>query len=162
MDKLKQDAIKKGLCKEYNDNWQGETIADLCNMYKKGIHFCIEKNYPNLDYITKHYRGKTEEYGVYINEIFSTYVSQDIYIINGGSIGKIRNNEFNVTKIYLRHTSVLTLNCIDYSITYVDMYDNSEISLNISDKARVIINQYGGVINGDISKARIKYHTICQ
>jgi hypothetical protein len=38
------------------------------------------------------------------------------------------------------------------------MYDDTSLDLTISDKAKVTINKYGGIITGDTDKAKIKLH----
>lgn len=157
---LYQSALKLGLCDKYKDNWKGESVESLCEMYKNGIEFCIDNNYPDVDYLTKHFRGKTEQFGIYINEMFGLHAEQDVYILNGESMGKVVNSGFGVTKIYVRHNSVLNLTARDNSITYIDMYDNTELNLFIQDKAKVVVNKYGGFIHGDIEKARVKLHTV--
>lgn len=156
---LYNQAVELGLCEDWQKKWDGDNIGSLCNMFKEGIHFCIEKNYPDIDFMVRKFRGKTEQYGVYISEMFSIYAEHLVYVMNGDCMGKIVNNGFTVTKIYVRHNSVLNISARDNSITYIDMHNDTELNLSISDKAKVIVNKYGGVIKGDIDKARVKLHT---
>ena len=155
---LYKQAVELGLCSEWQNDWSGESIESLCIMYKRGIHFCIEKDYPSVEFMVAKFRGKTEKYGLYISERFSIRAEQDVYIVNGDCTGKIENNGFGVTKVYVRHNSVLNLTASGNSMTYIDMYDNTELDLTILDKAKVTVNKYGGIIHGDTEKAKIKLH----
>jgi hypothetical protein len=157
--KLYNQAVNLGLCEDWKRDWSGDNIESLCKMFKDGIHFCIEKNYPDIDFMVQKFRGKTERFGVYISEMFSFDADQLIYVLNGNCKGKVINSEYFVTKIYVRHNSDVTLIAKGNSITYVDMYDNSKLNISIHGSAKVVVNKYGGFIQGDIDKARIKLHT---
>lgn len=155
---LYDQAIKLGLCDKWQGDWKGKSVESLCTMYKRGIQFCIDNDYPSVEFMVAKFRGKTEKYGLYISERFSIRAEQDVYIINGNCTGKIENNGFGVTKVYVRHNSVLKLTASGNSMTYIDMYDNTELNLTILDEAKVTINKYGGIIHGDTDKAKIKLH----
>jgi hypothetical protein len=155
---LYDQAIKLGLCSKWQGDWNGESVESLCSMYKRGIQFCIENDYPSVEFMVDKFRGKTEKHGLYISERFSIKAEQDVYILNGNCNGKVENNGWGVTKIYVRHNSVLNLVVRGNSMTYIDMYDNTSLDLTILDKAQVTINKYGGIIHGDTDKAKIKLH----
>lgn len=153
---LKKTAIKNGLCQDWQNNWDGSNIEALIDMYKRGIDFCIENDYPNIEYMTDKFRGKTEEFGVYINEIFTTNLSHDIYVVNGDSKGNMINNEYGCSKIYIRHNSEINVVCQGNSITFIDMFDNAKLNISMKDNARCIVYRNGCEITGDIDKAKIK------
>lgn len=155
---LYSQAMKLGICDKWQGIWDGSSVESLCSMYKRGIRFCIENDYPDVEFMVTKLRGKTEKHGVFISERFSIQSEQDMYIINGNCNGKIENKGFGVTKICLRHNSVLNLVAKDNSITYIDAHDNTEMNLTILGKAKVVINKYGGIIHGDTDMARIKLH----
>ena len=56
-DDLKREAISKGLCKQWTDDWHDETLDTLCEKYVDGIDFCISNDYPSTLYMKKNFDG---------------------------------------------------------------------------------------------------------
>lgn len=54
--KLREDARRLGLCDEWYGNWKDETNQEkLCEMYKKGLDFCIKHRWPSKQFILQHF-----------------------------------------------------------------------------------------------------------
>lgn len=52
-EQLKSEAVSLGLCEKWQNDWvSSKTIAQLIEMYKRGIDFCIEREWPSCDWIT--------------------------------------------------------------------------------------------------------------
>ena len=56
-DELKEKAISLGLCTPWQKRWQNEDKHSLCQMYIKGLDFCIDHDYPSCTYMKKHFDG---------------------------------------------------------------------------------------------------------
>lgn len=62
MDKLNTDlrdhAVSYGLCQQWQNDWQdNKNQQELIDMYIRGIDFCIEHDYPTVDYIKNNFTG---------------------------------------------------------------------------------------------------------
>ena len=67
---LKDLGASKGLCQEWQDKLQGEvTVEFLAVLFKYGIQFCVNNDYPTLDYLRENFKGDTSQYNIYIDEI---------------------------------------------------------------------------------------------
>lgn len=66
---LKEDGKAKGLCRMWQMKLRtGLDYEQLIQLYIKGIDFCISENYPTLDFIREHFKGKCEVYGVFVDD----------------------------------------------------------------------------------------------
>ena len=102
---LARQAKKKGICKPwYNElkSLNGDNINAMAQMYLKGIDFCLANDYPDNGFIRTHFKGKMEQYGVFLDD--------DIKIENkpkcvclGATCGRIEITGFNVCEIYAKH-----------------------------------------------------------
>ncbi len=69
IDKLKSDGIAKGLCLQWQRKLHaGLSVEELAKLYIKGIDFCISEDYPTLDFLREHFKGKCEPFGVYVDD----------------------------------------------------------------------------------------------
>ena len=68
---LARQAKKKGICKPwYNElkSLNGDNINAMAQMYLKGIDFCLAHDYPDNDFIRAHFKGRMEQYGVFLDD----------------------------------------------------------------------------------------------
>ena len=84
-EELKQMAIVHGLCAQWQREWGNPDLAGLCDKYIRGLDFCIKHDFPSIEYMEKHFRGKVEDYGIYINDDMVS-VNQKNVVIIGSSI----------------------------------------------------------------------------
>lgn len=148
-EELKQQAIECGLCKQWQAEWGTPTTKDLCDKFIRGIDFCIKHNYPSIDYMDKHFKGKVEQYGIYINEEAISQGQSDI-IANGNS--KIDVYAPAVCDIYVRHNSHIRLRVPRNGFVYVSMFDNCTLEVvEKGENAEICVSLYGGeIINGKL------------
>ena len=73
---LKEDGKAKGLCRMWQMKLKtGLDYEQLIQLYIRGIDFCISENYPTLDFIREHFKGKCEVYGVFVDDEVTSYTS---------------------------------------------------------------------------------------
>ena len=159
---LKQDGIDKGLCRL----WQGKLRAglsteELAKLYIKGIDFCISEDYPTLDFLREHFKGKCEPFGVYVDDELPPTTNKPDIVLNGACKAMLEYDGFSVSRLYVRHDSEVAVIVSENAIVSIDLFDNAKIHISvIGNVARVNINAYGNNTTveyiGESTLARIK------
>lgn len=144
INQLKEDGIQKGLCRQWRMKLlPGLSVEDLATLYIKGIDFCISEDYPTLDFLRKHYKGKCEAYGVFVDDMVREHNMDDV-VLNGDCKAILEYDGFQVARIYARHNSEGAVNVSEYAIVTVDAFDNSNLVVaTAGNNAQVIVNIYG-------------------
>lgn len=144
---LARQAKKNGICKE----WHKEllTLADkdaLCEMYLRGIDFCLSNDYPNNGFIQSHFKGVMEKHGIFLDDKVSVENTPKCVCL-GACSGQITIDGFNVCEVFGKHDSTLTISARGNAFVMVDVFDNSTIIVQAYDRAKVCVNRYGGTIH---------------
>lgn len=143
-EELKQQAISLGLCKQWQEEWGNPNIAELCHKYIRGLDFCIKHDYPKLEYLEKHFKGKTEQYGIYISDNAIADNQQNV-IANGASKILVRTNM--VSDVTARHTSEIHIEALDRAFVYVSMHDDCKLIIDRKDpRAKICVSYWSGTI----------------
>lgn len=140
MTDLKQKAIALGLCKPFQETWND----DLVGMYKQGITWCIERQYPTLADMLP-YDDIMLENDVYNSKDVNLLLTGDTYILNECT-GQAEINDYNVSRVYVGLNSILKIKAKDKSHLMIDCYDNSIIQLEVSGSSKVVVWQYGNSV----------------
>ena len=70
---LRGHAVSYGLCTQWQGDWQNnKSQQELIGMYIRGIDFCIEHDYPTVEYI----KGNFDRSLLHQNHIFLPTVSR--------------------------------------------------------------------------------------
>ncbi len=136
---LLKKAVELNLCQPWQDAWQDEFPA-LMDMYKRGIDFCIENDYPSLDILRKHFKGKTEAYNIFIDADGEVNIHSGTVVVTGDSKLKINVADYGVMSLYVRHASEVNVCSGDHSVISVESYDQS--ALNVKNAYRINVYQY--------------------
>lgn len=139
METFKTKALSIGLCEPYSNEWLFDT--SLVERYVKGISWCMPRMYPSLKDM-EDYDKELLENDVYNSKVVDLILTGDTYILNN-SHGIVEIVDWNVSRIYVGLDSVVKIKAGGNSILYVDSYDNSNIQIEASDLARVVVHQYG-------------------
>lgn len=141
---LKKRAIALGLCSQWTREWTTSDYDELCEMYKDGIDFCIEHNYPTTEYMKKHFGGVMEKHGIYVDDnVCVDNINHLVYILNGKTNADFKLKDFDVCEVYVRHNSTLNIECLGQSKVYVNVYDNAKV--NVKQKgamSRCVVSRY--------------------
>jgi len=144
---LLKEAIKYNLCQPWQDNWKGD-LDSLMSMYKRGIDFCVEHDYPSLDIIRRYLKGKTEDYNVFIDAESEVSVYSDTVIVLGDSKIKLWVADYGVVSLYLLHSAEVTVICGPHSSISVETYNDSK--LKVRQTSKVSVFRYDdSVVEGD-------------
>lgn len=162
VEQLKQDGIEKGLCRLWQRKLTGKmSIAELSDLYIRGIDFCISEDYPTLDFMRANFKGKCEPYGICIDDEVTGVNNLKDVVLNGDSKAMLEYDGFAVSRVYARHNTQASVNVSENALVTVDAFDNSRLVVAVSgDSARVIVNLYGNakvkVFGNGISVNHIK------
>lgn len=140
MTDFKNKAIALGLCKPFQEYWND----DLVGMYKEGITWCIERQYPTLADMLP-YDEMLFENDVYNSKSVDLILTGDTYILNECT-GNLEIKDYNVSRVYVGLNSLLRIKANGNSHLIIDCYDNSIIQLDVSGKAKVTVWQHGNSV----------------
>lgn len=124
-------------------------LADILFYYMKP---CIQKKFPSLE-VMRDYKDSGFPFGVFV-EKSGIYEALKNNVLFDSNI-TLKIGKYNVSRIWLRGSSTLTLEAKDNSIVFIDCFDNSKIEIVSKDKSSVNVNLYGdsqcGKIEGFVS-----------
>lgn len=142
---LKNRAVSLGLCAMWTKEWTEKDKDELCEMYKRGIDFCIEHDYPKNEYMKFHFNGVMQKHGIYVDDEIHTR-SEKTCIFNGNCKGEVSYDKFDVGTIYVRHNSSITIIAEGNSKIFVEVYDKAKVVIIQKDEAKVFVYKKGGEI----------------
>ena len=117
-----------GMCDKFYDRWvDGIDIDTMLDMYLRGLDFCVEKDFPPLDFIRRNFDiGDLHRHHIYIDEEVHLEGESGDYIFLGGCTGAVHFPDFSITSVYLRHTSDLKIRGDGFSRVFVTLYEDAE------------------------------------
>ena len=141
---LAKQAKRNGICEDWYLALKNEKDIDsLLDMYIKGIDFCLSNDYPSNDFISKNFKGKMETHGIHLDEVLDI-VNERKIIALGKTLGTVDINGFEVSEIFLKNNSEITILASGNSFVMVDIFDDAKVIVFASGDAKVCINRYGG------------------
>lgn len=139
---LKQQAVDLGLCHPWTEAWGDCDQQELIDKYKKGIDFCIDKQYPSNEFIKANFdRDLLNANLIFVDEYLDfDMMPSGIYILNGECSGSIRFAPWTAATIYVRHKSNVTIIADDFAKVFVRVYDEADAEVVELDEA--VIKMY--------------------
>lgn len=136
---LKQQAVDLGLCRPWTEAWGDCDQQELIDKYKKGIDFCIDKQYPSNEFIKANFdRALLNANLIFVDEHISLDdAPSGIYVINGECTGSIRFAPWTAATVYVRHKSNVTIIADDFAKVFVRLYDGAEVEAEAEESAVV-------------------------
>lgn len=125
---LREIGRMQGMCDDFYKNWTYD-IGELLDMYKRGQDFCIEHDYPPIDFIRDNFdKNLLREHGIYVDDELDLEITRSgIYIFLGNCKGRVHFKEWCAADVYLRHCCDLEIDSSDMAKVYISLYDNSNI-----------------------------------
>lgn len=126
-----------------------ESIVDVHNAVSvqrlAGILFyymkqCVQKDFPSLE-LMRDYKETGYPFGVFV-ERSGEYEALKSNVLFDSNI-TLKIGKYNVSRIWLRGSSTLTLEAKDNSIVFVDCFDDSKIDIISKDRSSVKVSLYG-------------------
>lgn len=144
-------AKKKGICKEWHDRLASLKDKDaMIDMYVRGIDFCLSNNYPGNDFIREHFKGAMEAHGVHLDDVVDVCNMKDCVLL-GRCSGRVAVDGYNVSTVYLKDDTAVSLEATGNAFVIVDMFDRARLDVMASGNAKVCINRYGGQIGKSVA-----------
>ena len=136
---LKETAVGYGLCKHWQGMWSHYFYSDeLIDMFIKGQDFCIEHDYPSLDFIRRNFSATDlQSNGVYVDAEIDSVLPSGTYVVMGESHGTMRFGRWTAAVVYLRHYSEIRLVADEMSKVQIRLYDNATVETEAAETARV-------------------------
>ena len=136
---LKQQAVDLGLCRPWTEAWGDCDRQELIDKYKKGIDFCIDKQFPSNEFIKANFdRALLNANLIFVDEhIRLDDAPSGIYILNGECSGSIRFAPWTAATVYVRHTSNVRIIAGDFAKVFVRLYDEAEVETEAEESAVV-------------------------
>lgn len=139
-------ARKNGICQEWHDKLLSLNDKDaMCEMYLRGIDFCISNNYPGNDFIRSHFKGVMEKHGVFLDDALKVE-NKPKCVCLGACSGDVLVDGFNVCEVFAKHDSEIAIVASGNAFVMVDVFDNSIVTIHAHDRAKVCVNRYGGTV----------------
>lgn len=146
--KLARDAKNKGICEEWHEKLRStKDIKLLADMYFKGIDFCLSNEFPSNEFIKNNFKGKIEQYGIFLDEKNISLENKRKFVALGSCTGIVKYNGFSVSELFVKHDSVIEILSSGNSFVVIDVFDSAKINVESSGTSRVCINRYGGIVN---------------
>lgn len=139
---LKQQAVDLGLCRPWTEAWGDCDRQELIDKYKKGIDFCIDKQYPSNEFIKANFDHDLLNANlIFVDEYLDfDMMPSGIYILNGECSGSIRFAPWTAATVYVRHKSNVTIIADDFAKVFVRVYDEADAEVVELDEA--VIKMY--------------------
>ncbi len=149
---LRSSAIALGLCQKWQGEWHDNlTNSQLISMFRRGQDFCIEHDFPPLDYIREAFpESDLRRGGVYLDADLCDPESQSpesaltlgngTFIFLGSCRGAVRFPRWSAAVLYVRHDSRIRVEADEFSRIQIHLYDSAEAEFAPADPtARVSI-----------------------
>lgn len=129
---LRAMAINLGMCNEWRKMWNRDfDSAELISLYKRGIDFAIEHDFPSPDFIVRNFSKRDrEENGIFICTNIDTDeqpLSGGTYVILGNCTGTMRFKRWTAARVYVRHESDVRIEAEENSRIFIHVLDDAKV-----------------------------------
>lgn len=150
---LKARAIEHGLCDKWQDEWDmHSTRQELIDKFLSGIHFCIEHDYPRLEFVKAHFpTPQLHENGIYVDEAFECGGAErsKTIVAMGKSNGRLRLTGYGTWSVYVLHESCADIQATGGARVFVECWGDSRLSIYADEESKAFVYWHGGSINAD-------------
>lgn len=144
---LAEEAKSKDICNEwYQYLLQASSVDQLAEMYIGGLDFCLENNFPSNKFIEKHFKGKMEHKGIYLNDQGNVSGKRRVVLL-GNSCCTANLKGYDASSIYIKNTSTLALTVADNAFASITVHDKGSVNILATGEAKVCVYNYGGNVH---------------
>lgn len=132
-------AQKTPLCDKWFSAWEDNTPIDtLLDMYVRGFDFCIDNDYPSLDFIRKNFNKEDlNRHNIYIDQEVDIEGASGFYIFLGKCRCSVRFWGSVAATVYVRHESRIKLDARWGAVVFASVYDGSACATKADRLSRV-------------------------
>lgn len=124
-----------GMCDKFYDRWiDGMDVDTMLDLYIKGLDFCIEKDFPPLDFVRRNFdTSDLHRHHIYIDEHVDLEGESGDYVFLGRCTGNVHFGDFCISGVYLRHSSEMKIRSEGFSRVFVSLYEESSCDVVAND-----------------------------
>lgn len=135
-----QAKLIKGCRKGLAQVKKANSDDDFMNCYFDNIDFCLAKNFPANDYIRR-FQNPLAPSGVFVS-CKRVVKNPDKLVLLGKCDFEAEFTDYSVSRLYVKHDSLLIIRASGNAFVMVDALDNSFVQVTCLDNAKVIVNLY--------------------
>lgn len=139
---LRNEAIDLGLCQQWQNDWRvNKNTGELIEMFKRGIDFCIEHNWPSCQFVKTNFdRKELHNHNVYVGENVSGVVLQSGVAAIRECEGTVEVERNSVATIHCQNCDGLTVKAGRGARVFLHLY-NTDIA-NIEEGEHSVVKIY--------------------
>ena len=126
---LREMARAKGLCDDWYSKWGDDDTIEMCLLRAiRGFDFCVECDYPPLDFIRSNFDKEIlHRYNIFLDEEVTIDDGLNgYYVFLGDCIADVNFDGFKAATVYVRHNSKVNVKSSGGSKVFVSYYDSSQ------------------------------------
>jgi len=142
---LRNKAVSLGLCDTWQKKWvKDKTPQQLIDMYKKGIDFCLESNYPDNKFIKENFtKDILSKNNMFVDEDFYVLNPENDCVILGESQGKLIFDGYAVRDIYINGNADVEIEASDFAKIFVNVYDDAQVVVTQKKNSAIHVYKHG-------------------
>lgn len=142
---LRNKAVSLGLCDTWQKKWvKDKTPQQLIDMYKKGIDFCLESNYPDNKFIKENFTKQIlSKNNIFVDEDFYVLNPENDCVILGESQGKLIFDGYAVRDIYINGNADVEIEASDFAKIFVNVYDDAQVVVTQKKNSAIHVYKHG-------------------
>ena len=158
-ERLKQDGIAHGMCEKFQNEWDNPCLAELCSFFFRGMDFCIEHNWPDMELAKQVFdSAELAEYGIFIKS-GTARNKMNICTLEDSEV-HVYIPDLGMCDIYARHNSKVHIHIGYKAFCYVTVLDNAEVYIDEKEEwAQVKASHFRGHIHEPYKFDAIHYKT---
>lgn len=156
---LKQDGIAHGMCEKFQNEWDNPCLAELCSFFFRGMDFCIEHNWPDMELAKQVFdAAELADYGIFIKS-GTARNKMNVCTLEDSEV-HVYIPDLGMCDIYARHNSKVHIHIGYKAFCYVTVLDNAEVSIDEKEEwAQVKASHFSGHIHEPYKFDAIHYKT---
>lgn len=139
-------AKRAGACKSSLKVIKQADIAVMIKEYFSNSDWSFENDFPKIDMLRKYFNDSQSD-GFFVDYQGKIDPILDVAIF-GDSHASLKYSGFEVAQVFVKHNSKLTLEATGNALVYVYLEDNGLVEVYADRGASVVINQFGGRVEG--------------
>jgi len=121
---------------------ESKSETELLKLYKDNIDFCLNENFPGLDYLKTVDPNLLAKEGIFTDgDVLSR--NADFLVFLDTSIAKVSIDQYNVSQIFIKEKAVADIEVSGHAYVVIDCFDDTCVEVVASGNAKVLINVYG-------------------
>ena len=145
---LRKRARDLGLCDKWYKEWdKNETRQELINKYLKGIDFCIEHDYPSVEFIRHNFpKAQLQKNGVFLDDNVEKSNLSNIVLLSDTK-AVLNYDGMSVGNVYVRHRAYVDITSSGDARVFVETYENCNVKANAQENSKIFIYTHGGSVS---------------